>query len=168
MTSKPAKVVSEYSPDELARFKASFQPSVSRYRTGQRTVGILIGAPMVMFLAAFALVQGIPSSATTVGKFIMVPILVVLCICWLSVLFVTLVKHGLTCPACNSQLNGLSGRFGPYCPECGNRPLEKGSWLHADRCLVCGKIFWKGKGPSVRIRACSHCGILVSEEGICV
>src|SRR6266550_2534225 len=147
MTPKPAKVVSEYSPEELARFRDSFGPSVNQYRRRERTVAIAGAVPIVLFLMAFVLGQAF-TGFKELSRLI-VPLVVVFLICWVVLIFVGLAMGNLKCPACGNQLNG---RFGPYCPECGKAEIKRGAWLQADRCLACGKVLQRGKGSSVRIR----------------
>ena len=127
-----------------------------------RTVIILIAVVVLSFLGIFALNRAFPGFKDKLS-YVMVSFAVIFFVCWVVMIFVGLAARGLRCPGCG---NRLIGGLGHYCPECGRAEIAPGGWLKADTCLGCGKVFHRGKGASVKIRVCTHCGILLSQEGI--
>lgn len=72
----------------------------------------------------------------------------------------------LKCPACRRRLIDRIGRF---CPECGNRSLEEPDprdLLPAHPCTACSKKLHWGKGARIQLRYCTHCGLLLDEQGV--
>jgi hypothetical protein len=73
----------------------------------------------------------------------------------------------LCCSACDQRLIQV---FGPYCPACGHRPLAiPDSWAStpASDCPNCQRqIRWGKGGQGFPLRHCTHCGVLLHEEGV--
>lgn len=67
------------------------------------------------------------------------------------------------CPGCRGS---VAGRIGSYCPQCGSRSVLASRFLGYPRCDSCHTVLTGGKGGrGYSIRHCSHCGLLVSEQG---
>jgi len=150
----PERVVSEYSPEELADFWAAFQPLADRCR---RCVRILLGLMALGWACVLSNVV-LPKSCLpwSVCGFLA---------CILAMLFVdTILGPELICPACHNFLDKKT--FGPYCPECGAKGLEPVGWFCQASCSSCGRRFRRGKGRGIRIRACTHCGVWLDERGV--
>ena len=67
------------------------------------------------------------------------------------------------CPACHTKLDA---GFGAFCPECSSRSLQCDRWFRSPRCDACGKSMRGGKGRNYKIRACTHCGVMLDERGL--
>ena len=152
MNSKPDKVVSDYSREELARFRELFKPSLCRHRKLERAVILLVVAMAALICGGFVL-----------GKAFLPPLVLVFLTCWLCLVVLAFVVREVQCPACGKD---LYGKLGAYCPECGNPAVTKGGWLRASRCSSCGRILRRGKGCSITFRFCSRCGVPLAEEGL--
>jgi hypothetical protein len=152
---KVTKTVSDYSMNELIRFREVFARNAARYRSyGRRllvalAVGIVVAVVSINFLPK-ALLGWIFGA--------------------LIVSFFGLLFHGLSnrplleCPACHNELD--SKVLGPYCPECGSDQFVPAGLLRPPNCRACGRIMFEGKGRSWKIRACTYCGVILDEEGV--
>jgi hypothetical protein len=68
-----------------------------------------------------------------------------------------------TCPSC---CNRMTGRFGPFCPQCGGAGLSPGTW-RIPRCALCSSDLGVSKrGRHYRIHACTMCGLMLDPAGI--
>ena len=85
-------------------------------------------------------------------------------ICWLVMVIVAITQSSLECPACHGDLN--SRELGSFCPECGAIGLKPSGWFKAAHCDSCGKSLRRGKSRQYRIRACTHCGLILDEKGL--
>ena len=149
----PDKPGAEYTPEEQARFREEFRPLAARYR---RRVRLAYGV-VVVGVAALALGFALPGRAGgwAAGVFL---------VCW-AILFGWMVfRVRLLCPGCSGDMEGR--RLGPYCPVCGHRSLSSGDWLQATRCTDCGKRLRRGRQRFYKIRACTHCGLVLDERGL--
>jgi tRNA(Ile2) C34 agmatinyltransferase TiaS len=82
---------------------------------------------------------------------------------WLVALGSAMSTPRLVCPGC---CNEMERSFGRYCPECGNSHLQPGGWFRAPHCRACGKSMRRGKGRHYKIRACTHCGLMLDDGGL--
>ncbi|WP_201979424.1 hypothetical protein [Hymenobacter rubidus] len=160
-----------YSPAQQQQFRLDFAPVVGRYHRRKRRA------------RRFALTSG--------GLFLVLVFTGSWSAAWFDLLFVLLVPLVqativLTiwaiippkCPGCAVPLL----KFGAYCPECGSAGLTKpgSQWTdeHPAHCAACGKDMLQrpprppgARGQSFpsrqyRIRACSSCGLYLTEEGL--
>jgi len=156
----PAKAVADYAPEELARFRDAFRPGAERYRRCQQTeiIGILgIAIPgLLLFITSFVFPEA-------VLKLMFPWFLILFFILWVAAVCAFFVSGNLRCPACRNELETLKG---PYCPECGARALKRRRWLRAPECSACGRVIIGRTGFGFRLRACSHCGVIVDEKGL--
>ena len=143
----------KYSPGQLAQFRATFKPQAERYRLRSN-----------LFLPAYFLCFG----GATLLRFCpgwtrLIPI-AVLCagIVLLLVAMFTSMPH---CPACDSK---LVGGIATHCPECGSASViqTRGGMFQAHQCQACGKMLRCGKGRTFQIRACTHCGVVLDDNGL--
>ena len=82
--------------------------------------------------------------------------------CWLVCLGAIVSARQLICPGCDNLIDAIDR----YCPECGGTPLIPGGLFKTPECTVCGKKLRFGKSRSFRIRACTHCGVMLDEQGL--
>ena len=159
-----AKVVAEYSAEEKMRFREQFAPVAQRFRQIQH--------PMLVFVVGSFLFTSIAASIlhielrypknmrewigwTFLGC--SVPLL-------LAVIIFAIPWFLIRCPACHNRL--ISPRLGHYCPACGSSQLEEGDWLVVRRCKTCGKYVGRVGWRRYKIRACTHCGVILDEIGL--
>jgi len=149
----PERYVSDYPSDEQSRFRERFRPLAERYRRYRRVAtwamwpGFAFG---LLFLAR-------PSPP---NPWILGPCLVSLAVCGGIAALSPLPK----CPACH---NRLDQGFGEFCPECGAQALERAKWLCNPKCAACARTMSRRKsGRHYRIRACTHCGVMLDENGL--
>jgi hypothetical protein len=161
--SKPlpvAKVADEYSAEEQMLFREQFAPVVQRYRRRNRhrivcVVGycIWLGFPVIIAISGYSLSKDIIRAWFVVALSL-----------GLALIVFGLSLPRLECPACH---NRLDRRLGHYCPKCGSSQLEPEHWYRTPRCNDCGKRMARGKhGRCYRIRACTHCGVILDEIGL--
>ena len=169
--SKPlpvAKVADEYSAEEQMRFREQFAPVAQRYRQRNRrrkvcVIGcaIWMGIPAYIYFATVVGLHiipasGLPADLSWIWFVVLLP--------WaLASIVFQLSMPRLECPACH---NLLDRRLGQYCPECSSSQLEPEHWYRAPRCNACGKRMARAKGGRCyKIRACTHCGVILDEIG---
>jgi hypothetical protein len=147
----PRRVVADYQPEELARFREEFQPVAECYRRHVRIAYAL----MVPAGACIILCWAFPAvlSWFMMGFFA----------CWLSLLVLAFLSPVLDCPACQ---NALDQGIGAYCPECGAHALQRGDWFRAPCCSSCRRKIQRGKGRHYTIRSCTQCGVPLDARGI--
>ena len=148
----PGVVAGDYTADQAAAFREQFKPLAAHYRSRLRRVGWGMGAAVAVFLILGHL---LPDNLTV--------------FCFLggvaSFLLVGVIGWPVLppCPACHNSLDGYVGTF---CPECGSPSLKRG-WLQPPKCNSCGKWMGTGRGGrSYKIRACTHCGVMLDEMGL--
>lgn len=147
----PERFVTDYTPEEAAAFREQFRPLAQVYR--QRSRKALYG--MVPFFVCLIL-------AITVQKQLAFYFFVAgMC----SLFFMVFASPRTPdCPACHIKLDR---EFGAFCPECGSRSLQPANWFRwSPRCESCRKTMARGKGRYYKIRACTHCGIMLDEKGL--
>ncbi len=157
----PARTIADYTPEEVARFRASYKPLVAEYRRHQRIAVFAVAAFLLCSLAGLL-------SPKPVKLFVFIGILALfLPVGTLYLLFCFSKLREPRCPACG---NPPGFPFGAFCPECGSRTLEPSpsKWSGgAASCRSCGRKLSIGDGGrSYKIRACSHCGLLLDEQGL--
>lgn len=147
----PTRVVADYQPEELEKFRSAFRPAAQRYRRCMR-IGLL-------FAAVFAL--GVLSAITfpQCRSWIGIPIFAF----WSVVMLLAILSPVPDCPACD---NSLDLGLGDYCPECGVKSLHSRNGFGPPICSSCGRRISRGKARHYKIRACTHCGVPLDEDGI--
>ena len=142
-----------YTAEETSQFQQNFAPVANRYRRHARTaVAAIIG--FMCWILLLCLVFR-PSAS---GWGFLVPAFV----CWIIGLAAILSAPVLICPARQERLDRDLGR---YCPECGSTQLEAGDFLRAPHCLSCGRHMRRHRARHYKIRACTHCGLMLDERG---
>jgi hypothetical protein len=147
----PQRYASEFPPEELSRLRDIFRPAATRYRRYMRVAYMVIGISFACILCGTVLSKTL---FPWLGGFFF---------CWLTLLFVAFLSPIPGCPACH---NRLGEGFGAFCPECGARALQPGSWFRAPQCSSCGRAMRRGKSRGYSIRACTHCGVMLDERGL--
>jgi hypothetical protein len=142
----PARKAAQYSPEELAQFRAKFARMARVYRRAYWTL-ILLVAPL-----AFVDLDRSPWFFWALLAALV-----------LMVVGQKFAKSWLRCPACEKK---LIDKPGPYCPGCGAQAMQPGDWLSAPRCKACEKTFSLGRWNSCQLRLCTHCGVKLDEEGV--
>ena len=148
----PAREVTDYSEDECLCFRDAFTSIATDYRFHARISYIGIGGFAVGILLAALLPK-------TILPWLFIPIVVF----WFVALGGALTAQPLICPGCS---NDMEHSFGKYCPACGSASLEPSTFFRRPRCLTCGKSMGGGKGGHYKIRACTHCGLMLDERGL--
>ena len=146
-----------FSPEEQRRLREIFAPMAQKYRSGSRMAMMAFGFMAATTFTGFLLPKAYAGWIVGSGF-----------ICWLVFLGVGITRLGLElgCPACHGNL--FSRELGSYCPECGAGSLKPGTWFRSPHCDSCGKSFWRGKGRyyNYKMRACTHCGVMLDERGL--
>jgi predicted RNA-binding Zn-ribbon protein involved in translation (DUF1610 family) len=149
----PLRFVGDYQPEELERFRDEFQPIARRYRRFNRFcyVSLAILAACVPLFLTFPLLD-----PWLWGAMIFF---------WSMLMLLAIQPPAPDCPACR---NALDQGVGYYCPECGAKAIQRGDALSATFCASCGKTIGRSRkgGRRYTIRACSHCGVFLDDEGI--
>jgi predicted RNA-binding Zn-ribbon protein involved in translation (DUF1610 family) len=163
------KVVSDYSAEELMRFREQFAPVVQKNRQYCRKLGLRMAAffSPILFGIFICIIGGIAMGPESdmpkwvIGCLLSLGLISLLAI--VSLVAFPLPRLHVECPSCNNPI--LTRFLGHYCPECGSRQLEPGNWLRLPRCTACGKHIRFGRGRHFTIRACTHCGVFLDEKG---
>jgi hypothetical protein len=151
-TEKPARIVTDYSAVELAKFKELYRPLVTYYRRRTRLAHFGMGAFFLPIILGILLPKSIFIYLWFAG------------ICsWFFVVFVW-----IRVPPCPSCHNPPDCGFGIFCPECGSRTLDPSdSWFsNAPHCRSCDKSMRQGKARRYTIRFCTHCELTLDEKGL--
>jgi len=152
-TSKtPDRYASEFPAEELSRLREAFRLLAERYRRYTRVAYSVLGVSGACILSILVLPKTFDSWFG--GGFL---------ICWLTFLSFAFLLPVPDCPACH---NRLDRGFGAFCPECGARALQSGSWFRMPHCSSCGRTMRRGKSRGYSIRACTHCGMMLDEKGL--
>ncbi len=162
----PRREIGGYSIAERAIVQQQFAPlAARRRRLGRiaiREIYVLVGcviASMFGFLGASALTG---STASWLFPWILAPAGA----CVAALIVTTLLMPRPKCPGC---ANPVEKGYGPYCPECGSRALERAGIFPASttsRCGACRKTLSVGRGGKpYMIRFCTFCGLKLDEEG---
>jgi hypothetical protein len=142
-----------FTEEEQKRYREVFAPTAQKYRSRSRLVFVIFIICFAIILTGFLLPR---SSFGWVGGAFFV--------CWLVIMFVAITQSALDCPACRGNL--VSRELGSFCPECGAAGLKAGGWFKSPRCDSCGKSLRRGKSRQYRIRACTHCGLMLDDRGL--
>jgi predicted RNA-binding Zn-ribbon protein involved in translation (DUF1610 family) len=149
--SPPARFVADYQPEELSRFRSMFQPIAQQYNRCMRLAYIIVSSGIVSLLAGLVwpafLSWGLAGFMACVSLF----------------LLLTFISPVPNCPACH---NALEAPLGDYCPECGVAAVHRGHWIGCPWCASCGRKLSASKARHYTIRACTHCGVFLDDEGI--
>ena len=147
----PAREVADYSTEERRRLREAFSSVAANYRRQERTcVWGFAGFAGSIVLAVILPTAWLPWSAIPVA------------ICFAFFFFAMIGMAGIVCPGCSNE---IENSFGCYCPECGSRQLQRNGWYRAPHCTACGKRMRRGRARMYTIRACTHCGLMLDEEG---
>ena len=146
-----------YSAADRTQFRTAFAPVAATYRRNRR-----IGAyAVVAWVGSFLLPRILPEPASSwLTSWLFLPLILLFVLgivaAWRS--------RRLICPGCTQNLEvGL----GPYCPECGSGELQPGSFLKPPHCPACDRsLKQKNHRRLYRIRACTHCGLMLDEQGL--
>ena len=145
----PARVVKDYKPHELEQFRELFRPYANGYRW-RRRIAFAAAAGFALSLL-MGLVSNQPQLAFAGGI-----------LCWFVGVITIATGQPIECPACKGDLD----RCKRYCPECGSSKLDCASRWEPPHCCSCGKQLRRGKYSNYKMRHCTHCGILLDEQGI--
>lgn len=139
--------------DALPALQAAFQPLAVQYRQRKRVIELAGWIGTALLLGAGCL-DGFDSMLFVGGC---------ACLLLLSVIL-SQVLPILACPACAKHLDG---NLGAYCPECGEHAVAPESWFAPPSCRSCHcYLCLDERGRHYRIRACTHCGAKVDDEGL--
>jgi hypothetical protein len=145
------KEVIDYTPQELDRFRAAFEPAIDRYQSSS----------IWFFPGYFALVLGGVLFRPCPGWAKVFPCTALLT----GVLLVAFAIIGgdPKCPACRRK---VADKVGRYCPKCGGNAVEQGKGVFGlPRCGSCRSELNWGKRRNYKVRSCTHCGIPLNSEG---
>ena len=142
-----------YSVEEQEHYRELFAPIAQKYRTGIRYVWVFFIISGVIMATGFLLPRYFMGWA--MGGFF---------VCWLAIVILACTQPRLECPGCHGDLN--SRELGSYCPECGAAGLRPGDWFQAPYCESCGKSLRRSRAQRYRVRACTHCGLMLDETGL--
>ena len=149
---KPAREVADYSGEERDRLRDAFRSVASDYRRHTRVSYVAAGGFAGCLIAALILPK-------VLFPWFLIPAFTF----WLVALGSMASAPCLICPGCSNEIDCS---FGRYCPECGSPELQTVGWLRSPRCTACGKSMRRGKGRHYRIRACTHCGLMLDDSGL--
>lgn len=147
----PRRVVADYRPEELTRFREEFLPIAERYRRYGRIGYSLVFLGATCILSSWAFPRFF---SWLLGGFFA---------CWLAIMLLVFLSPVPKCPACH---NALDQGIGAYCPECGAHAIQRASWFLAPSCSSCGRAMSRRKARHYTIRACTYCGVPLDEKGI--
>ena len=159
----------KYTAEETAQFQILFWPVAHKYRRCHRTAMWLLGTGFVILIGG---VIGRNGLQFVYGHDV-VPKIVMNVITWVAFAGIIVAtgllasRPTLTCPACRGSLDQ---RIVNYCPECGSDRLGK-DWLKQPQCRSCGASLKhirtkSGRKRVYRVRACTHCGLMLDHEGL--
>jgi hypothetical protein len=148
----PAREVADYPMAERDRLRRDFGRVAARYRRNDRLGVRGLACFAVACIVAVALPTAwLPWSAAPVV------------LCFAVALHAMIGMATLACPGC---ANEIEHGFGPYCPECGSRHLVLNAMFRAPRCTACGKTMRRPRARLYTIRACTHCGLMLDNQGL--
>jgi hypothetical protein len=142
-----------YTAEQTSRFQQMFAPVARRYRHHALAALIAIVGSISWILLLALVVKPSTSAWGYIVPFV---------ICWIIGLVAIGSAPALVCPGCKERLDR---GFGAHCPECASNGLQTGNWFRAPRCLSCGKYLRRHRARHYRIRACTHCGLMLDERG---
>jgi hypothetical protein len=135
--------------DEQADFRDAFRPVAERYRRHSRRCRAIGIIAFIFWIAAIAFFP-------KVCPVLFAALLALAVYGWYT-------QPLVECPACRQQV--ASKPLARYCPECGGE-LEHRGWWRGPRCQSCGKTLYWGKSRNFKFRGCTHCGVLLDEQGL--
>ena len=152
----PDVLASDLSPQECDRLRSEFEPVLAR----NRRMTVTFAAGFAATLGAVLLSNLLPAPLQSVLSGWIIAGIAVL----VFLVVAGMVLGGtLSCPHCKLDVRGVVGSF---CPECGERSIEPAGFFRAPRCTACGRSLGQGKsGRKYQVRACTHCGLWLSDEG---
>lgn len=153
----PAREASDYSAKDRSRLRETFSFIATDYRRHTRiAMCAVVGGIALSIPIGMVIVMGLSNSLI---PWFAIPFVV----CWLIVLGAMVSAPRLVCPGCSNE---IEGSFGRYCPECGSQQLRPGGVFRSPRCTGCGKSMRRGRGRHYKIRACTHCGLMLDDRGL--
>jgi predicted RNA-binding Zn-ribbon protein involved in translation (DUF1610 family) len=152
----PAQLATDLSPGERTRLQQAFRTAAASYRHRQRMCSYALFG-FFGWGVAFMFFGGVLHVAWV--RWLFVPAM----ICWMVFFGLPITAPTMACPSCG---NDMEHRFGRYCPECGADGLQRAPWLPNNECISCGKTLRHHKGRHYKIRACTHCGLWLDEDGL--
>jgi hypothetical protein len=149
----PLREVADYPAEERDRLRDAFRSTAAGYRRHGRIAAWCFGGFLCCILLVLVLRKSSPP------WFAMVPALV----CWIAGFVAMMSAPRLVCPGCSNKMDINLGR---YCPECGAPQLQPGGWFRSPRCGSCDRPMRRNKTRGYKIRACTHCGLMLDEAGL--
>lgn len=146
---------SRYSLEDQSKYREAFAPLAQQYRSFYRRVLLVLPVGAAISFVAWNI---IPASFV---EWAIAPVFISAAIVML--LKIT-ISPSLECPACHRNLDVR--KLGDFCPECGAANLKPGDLLSSPQCDACGKKLRRRKGRLFKIRACTHCGLFLDDEGV--
>ncbi len=143
-----------YTTEQAEELRRSFEAVAESYRRHGR-VGLIGIAGFIFCIAGGALFL----KGSRPGLAVIVPAAV----CWVIGVIAIISAPQLKCPGCGGRLDR---GFGDWCPECGSDRLGPAGWLTSPRCDACGKRMRRAKTRQYKIRACTHCGLMLDDRGL--
>jgi hypothetical protein len=148
----PVREVKDYSAEERAKLRDDFSSIAKAYRRLKRIV-VYAGCGFAGFvLLGWVLPKSLLSWC--IG-FAIIP--------WLVAMFAMTSRPRLSCPGCS---NDMEWGFSRYCPECGGEHVQVRTSSRAGFCSDCAKFMRRGRGRNYKIRACTHCGLMLDQKGL--
>jgi hypothetical protein len=144
---------SRFSPDEQNRCCEFFAPSLAKYRSRTR----LSHAIFVVGITFMFIVFLLPKTYVGWG-------LGAVLVCWLGLVIIAIMQSKLECPGCGGNI--MSRDLENFCSECGAANLKPRGWFTSPHCESCGKTLRRRKTRQYRVRACTHCGLMLDEKGL--
>jgi hypothetical protein len=156
----PERHVSDYSAEERERLRATFAPIAADRRLHRLVCGVAFAGFMILMLLARISLKSNPlpwwKALPWWHSWGMIS-------CFLLAIGAAVLSPGATCPGCS---NDAENSFGRYCPDCGRRQLEPGSFWSSPFCGACRKTMYRNRGRRrYKIRFCTHCGVPLDEKG---
>jgi hypothetical protein len=152
----PAQLATDLSPEERTRLRQAFRALAASYRHRHRISSYWLFG-FAGFSVAFMFFGGVLH--VPLSQWLLLPAL----ICWLVGFGLSITAPSLVCPGCG---NDMTYMFGRYCPECGADDLNRARWFRVTKCTACGKTLRWTKHQRYKIRARTHCGLALDEEGL--
>lgn len=150
----PQRYAEDYTREESESFQETFRAAASDHRRGQRNMLVMFGVAVLCWLPA-AFMQKTTLTSWFSWAFAAIILLT---------LVLSTLERPLICPACRNALNEV---MGPFCPECGARAVRATDGKYPE-CGSCKATLSRGRkgGRRYRIRACTHCGVMLDDQGI--
>jgi hypothetical protein len=153
---EPQRFVKDYTLEQQCQFRDDFRTLAERYRRSRRIPEFIKLGGVVCFVLGVSFKPNslvLPFAGLFMVFLVPVPLVV----------FVDRFRPP-GCPACH---NGIVGRFGPYCPECGAKALMPRKWFSSPRCSACGQTMRRSRnGRFYTIRSCTSCGVKLDGKGV--